>query len=338
MKEIREMKNLLLADFNKNSVRFIFAFRTALLISLSYFVIQYMDLELGKWMMFTIASVSQPYNDTVGGRAKGRILGTIVGVVIYVPLSYIFTSIEYRIIIIAIAVYFMISFKKYSYSISMLTILFLGVVTIEVQNILVFAEDRVFFVALGIVIVLLGNRFILPYSLIKETKILINKYYNCCSEILDKTLLLYKEGGVRAEIRNLIITAKGIENKILLNNTGINSDDIRKFRNESRRLLNNINNVLNRVEYIDRELKRNGYERMINIACMKKEIESKFEDNNLDYILDKYTNNIKKISEKLIYIDVYEMILSKKICKKLKEELIKEGEVNSSKIIHAYKK
>ena len=338
MKEIKEMKNLLLADFNKNSVRFIFAFRTAILISLSYFTIEYFHLELGKWMMFTITSVSQPYNDTVSGRAKGRILGTLVGVLIYLPLSYIFTSIEYRIVIIAIAVYFMISFKRYAYSISMLTILFLGVVTINVQNILVFAEDRLFFVALGIIIVLLGNRFILPYSLRKETGILINKYYNCCSEILDKTLLLYKESGVREEIRNLIITAKGIENKILLNNTGIDSDEIREFRNESRRLLNNINNVLNRVEYIDRELKRNGYERMNNIAIMKREIENEIDEKNLDYILDKYTSSIKKISEKLIYIDVYEMILSKKACEKLKDELIKERRVSNSKTVYVYRK
>ncbi len=338
IKEIKEIKNLLLADFNKNSVRFIFALRTAILISLSYFVIEYFHLELGKWMMFTIASVSQPYNDTVGGRAKGRILGTLIGVAIYLPLSYIFTSIEYRIIIIAVAVYFMISFKKYSYSMSMLTILFLGVVTIDVKNILVFAEDRLIFVALGAIIVLLGNKFILPYSLKKETKILINKYYNCCTEILDKTLLLYKKSGIREEIRNLIITAKGIENKILLNNTEIDSDMIREFRNESRRLLNNINNVLNRVEYVDRELKRSGYERMNNIALMRKEIENELDEENLDNILDKYIKPVKKISEKLIYIDVYEMILSKKACEKLKEELTKEKGTITSKTVYVYKK
>ena len=338
MKEIKEIKNLLWADFNKNSVRFIFAFRTAILISVSYFVIECLHLELGKWIMFTIASVSQPYNDTVWGRAKGRILGTLVGVIIYLPLSYIVTSVEYRIIIIAIAVYFMISFKKYSYSMSMLTVLFLGVVTINIPNIFSFAEDRVLFVALGVVIVLLGNRFILPYSLKKETIILIDKYYNCCTEILDKTLLLYKKSGMREEIRNLIIIAKGIENKILLNNTDIDSDTIREFRNESRRLLNNINSVLNRVEYIDRELKSSGYERMNNIALMREEMENKLEEENLYYILDRYIKPAKKVSEKLIYIDVYEMIISKNICEKLKNELIKKKEGVSSKTVYVYKK
>lgn len=337
MKEIKEIKNLLWADFNKNSVRFIFAFRTAILISVSYFVIECLHLELGKWMMFTIASVSQPYNDTVWGRAKGRIFGTLVGVIIYLPLSYIVTSVEYRIIIIAIAVYFMISFKKYSYSMSMLTVLFLGVVTINIPNIFSFAEDRVLFVALGVVIVLLGNRFILPYSLKKETIILIDKYYNCCTEILDKTLLLYKKSGVREEIRNLIIIAKGIENKILLNNTDIDSDTIREFRNESRRLLNNINSVLNRVEYIDRELKSSGYERMNNIALMREEMENKLEEENLYYILDRYIKPVKKVSEKLIYIDVYEMIISKNICEKLKNELIKKRKVLVQKLYMSIK-
>lgn len=256
-------------------------------------------------MLFTITSVSQPYNDTVEGRAKGRLYGTVAGVLIYLPLSYMFTSVHSRIIIIAIAVYFMISFKKYAYSISMLTILFLGVVTINVPNILAFAESRVLFVALGIVVVLLGNKFIFPYSLEKETRILINKYYNCCNEILDKTLLLYKEDGIREEIRNLIITAQGIENKILLNNTALDSNMIREFRNESRNLLNDIHNVLNRVEYLDSDLRRNGYERMNIIAEMRKEIDNEKDKKNLDNILNKYISSVKKTSEKLIYMDVY---------------------------------
>lgn len=316
-KEIIEAKNLLISDFNRNSVRFIFAFRTALLVSLSYFVIQYFHIELGKWMLFTITSVSQPYNDTVEGRAKGRLYGTIAGVLIYLPLSYIFVSVHSRIIIIAIAIYFMISFKKYAYSISMLTILFLGVVTINVPNILTFAESRILFVALGIVVVLLGNKFIFPYSLEKETRILINKYYNCCNEILDKTLLLYKEDGIREEIRNLIITAQGIENKILLNNTALDSNMIREFRNESRNLLNDIHNVLNRVEYLDSDLRRNGYERMNIIAEMRKEIDNEKDKKNLDNILNKYISSVKKTSEKLIYMDVYEMIVCKNNCEEL---------------------
>ena len=143
---------------------------------------------------------------------------------------------------------------------------------------------------------------------------------------------------MREEIRNLIIIAKGIENKILLNNTDIDSDTIREFRNESRRLLNNINSVLNRVEYIDRELKSSGYERMNNIALMREEMENKLEEENLYYILDRYIKPVKKVSEKLIYIDVYEMIISKNICEKLKNELIKKKEGVSSKTVYIYKK
>lgn len=311
LKEIKEIKKLLIADFNKNSVRFIFAFRTAFLIAFAYFISQYFHLELGKWMVFTITSVSQPYNDTVRGRAKGRFYGTLVGVAIYLPLSYIFTTVESRVVIIAIAVYFMISFKKYAYSISMLTVLFLGVVTIRVPNILLFAWDRIFFVALGIILVLIGNKIIFPYSLEKETKILLKKYYKICDEILEKTLLLYKQEGVREEIRILILTAKGIENKILINNTALDSDKLREFRNEARRLLTNIHNVLNRVEYLNKELKRSGYERMGKIQLMKNEIEKNYKGENLDYILEKYSKSVEKISEKLIYIDVYEMVISR---------------------------
>lgn len=76
-KEIVETKNLLVSDFNRNSVRFIFAFRTALIVSLSYFAMEYFHIQLAKWVIFTITSVSQPYNDTIRSRAKGRIIGTL---------------------------------------------------------------------------------------------------------------------------------------------------------------------------------------------------------------------------------------------------------------------
>ena len=254
-KEIVETKNLLVSDFNRNSVRFIFAFRTALIVSLSYFAIEYFHIQLAKWVIFTITSVSQPYNDTIRNRAKGRLIGTLIGVVIYLPLASTFTTVDERLVIIGIAAYLMILFKDYSYSTAMLTVLFLGVVTIDVTNVITYVADRIIFVALGVVIVLFANRFIFPYSLKKETKALVLKYYNTGNEIIEKTMLLYKEKKVKDDIINLILEAQGFENKILLNNVALDNDLLREFRNNQRILLNNINTILNRVEYCEINLK-----------------------------------------------------------------------------------
>lgn len=320
--EIIGVAKILSADFNRNSVRFIFAFRTAVLISVAYFIVQYFDLALGKWMIFTITSVSQPYNNTVRNRAKGRIIGTLIGAAIYLPLSYIFVAVDARIIIISIAVYFMISFKKYAYITAMLTVLFLGVVTIDVSNVLLYAWDRVFYVALGIIAVLIGNKLIFPYSIEKETKILIKKYHEICNEIMEMSMKVYTVGN-RAEIRNLIISAKGMENKILINNTILDSQTLREFRNEERILLSNIQNILNRIKYTDTTLKENTEQRVKRLGQMKEEIEKSLfmGSKNCRYILGYYCVGIEKLNEKLIYVEFYEMIVAHYRSVKLERKL-----------------
>lgn len=321
--EIKLVKKYLVNDFNSSSVRFIFAFRTALLIAIAYFLIRFLNVPIGKWAIFTITSVSQPYNNTVKNRASGRMLGTLVGVLIYLPLSMIFTTVEARIVIISIAVYFMISFKKYAYSTSMLTILFVGVVTIDVKNILVYAQDRVEFIAIGIIAVLIGNKLIFPYSLEKETKILIKKYYNLSVEILDKTMKLYIQKGTREEIRREIIEAKGLENKIILNNTVLNSDLLRSFRNEERTFLSKMHTTLNRIDYADDALKKSGFFRVANIEKMTKELFIIPIDNSdeLLNVLNKYIKDIDKTSERLIYLEMYEMVKSLRRSEVLMKEL-----------------
>ncbi|MGL4741247.1 MAG: FUSC family protein [Sarcina sp.] len=312
--EFKGVVKLLFQDFNRNSVRFIFAFRTALLVAGAYFIIQFFDLHLGKWMMFTITSVSQPYNNTVRKRAFGRIIGTVIGVIIYVPLSMIFVDKEPRIIIIAIAVYLMISFKDYLYSTAMLTVLFLGVVTIDVRDILLYAGDRVMYIAFGIIAVIIANKIIFPYSFEKETKKLVKDYYNTSTEILEKTMIMYEKKDAREEIKGLIVMAKGIENKMIINNTILDNDKLRGFRNEQRLFIRNIHNVLNRVDYVDSQLAINGEYRLNRIKQMRKELEKVSSDNfeAEEIIVKEYCKDVDTIAEKLIYIDIYEMIKSHK--------------------------
>ena len=218
----------------------------------------------------------------------------------------------------------MILFKDYLYSTAMLTVLFLGVVTIDVTNVITYVADRIIFVALGVVIVLFANRFIFPYSLKKETKALVLKYYNTGNEIIEKTMLLYKEKKVKDDIINLILEAQGFENKILLNNVALDNDLLREFRNNQRILLNNINTILNRVEYCEINLKEAMEHKLKNLNSMRDEIEKELEVNNVDteYILNRYCSLASNTTEKLIYIDVYEMIVAEYKCSRIKDHLI----------------
>ena len=323
-KESKDSIRESIADFNKDSVRFVFAFRTAALIALCYFFLRFFDYPLAKWSLFTITSVSQIYNDTVKARAKGRFFGTVAGVLIYVPLAMIFKDKEPRIIIIAIAVFFMISFKKYAYSIAMLTILFVGIVTINVQDILSYGADRVIYIAIGIVAVLIGNKIIFPYNLKKESKLLINRYQDVCSDMLRKFFDLHTSRSDVNSIKNNIILAKSIENKIIINNVELDSMLLRKYRSNQRLFLNKMHNILNRVEYIDANPSINVSIKMAKLFNMTKELERVSIDNKeeLERIFSKYTSDIKTLEEKVIYMDVYLMVKLNRKSDVIKNEII----------------
>ncbi|MGL4741160.1 MAG: FUSC family protein, partial [Sarcina sp.] len=114
LRDYIDLEKNLFKDFRRGSSRFTFAFRTALLISLSYFFITLFHIEMGKWIIFTIVSISQPYYDVTKQKAFQRLRGTIIGGVIFTILGLMFTTFNERLIIIFIAIYFVIAFTDYS--------------------------------------------------------------------------------------------------------------------------------------------------------------------------------------------------------------------------------
>lgn len=67
------------AALDVSAVRVIYALRVALLLAAFSLVVRLLALPHGKWLMFTLASVSLPFADDVGAKAKKRVMATIVG-------------------------------------------------------------------------------------------------------------------------------------------------------------------------------------------------------------------------------------------------------------------
>ncbi|MGL4848075.1 MAG: FUSC family protein [Clostridium sp.] len=304
--DIKESFKIIKEDFNVNSVRFIFSFRTALLISVIYFIIQRYHIDYGKWIIFTIASVSQPYNETVKNRAKERIIGTLIGASIYYGLSFILTSEGERIIIILVAIYLYIHFKTYMKNVMMITIMFLGLATLTTVNTTNATEWRIFFIIVGSIIVVLGNKFIFPYNFKKETNVLLNKYIACCDKAFLNIFNLYENKLERNKIKNLILQARGLENKIILNNTLVENKNIMYLIKNERIIINCIQNIFNLSEHYDITLRINGKLRMETIKVL---VYNKLNGENLN--LSDYLKKTDEIDEKLIYKDMYEVTIAK---------------------------
>lgn len=60
-------------------VRFFYALRTALLLAVLSAVVLGTKLPHGRWLLFTVASLSLPYADDVGAKTKKRIAATVIG-------------------------------------------------------------------------------------------------------------------------------------------------------------------------------------------------------------------------------------------------------------------
>lgn len=329
VKETVVFGEILKSHFTKDSVRFTFAFRTALVISVTYFLIEFFKVPHGSWIIYTIASVSQPYNDSLKNRGIDRVLGTTKGAIYFLILFTIFKGNIERYAILLIATYLNSFMTSYNRQITTITILILGLANMSIPDPILLSLDRIYLIIIGVIITLISGKFILPYYLSKETKVLIESYYDLSIEILDKLMGITKFKDNRLEIQNSILLSKCIERKIKINNRALDSKVLHDFINEERYLFIKIQSMINRVEYDDVSLMKNRDERLESLNKIRSFMKEYYKEHEVvdiavvpDYI-KKYFDNANTTSEKLIYRDLFEVLASVRTCEKLKSKLLK---------------
>ncbi|MGL5068328.1 MAG: FUSC family protein [Sarcina sp.] len=316
-------KNLF-RDFRKGSSRFTFSFRTALLMSITYFFVSYFNLKHGSWALYTIVSISQPYYDITKQKGFDRLRGTVIGAIIFTIANLIFTGFNERLIMIFIAIYFVICLVNYSKRIVATTVMSLMIVSISTNgHMLLVTWDRFFYVLVGILIVIIGSLLILPYKLETEIKDLSDIYYKTCNDALISLLHIYDDDEKRQEIDNLILKGHNIESKIAVKNSAYDIKILNDYISEGTMILENIHKIINRVSYYDTNLLSNRFERTIRLNYMKKDIDSikNLEFASPESIMNKYFKDIKNKSELLIYKDMFDILLASRRLTYLKDKI-----------------
>ncbi|MGL4991830.1 MAG: FUSC family protein [Sarcina sp.] len=324
--DLLEFFKILKGHFNTNSVRFTFAFRTALTISTTYFLIQYFHIQHGSWIIYTIASVSQPYNDTLNKRGFHRVKGTVLGAILFMILFTIFRNQFERYIILMLTVYVNSFMKTYDKQITYITLLVLGLASMTDPNATILSFTRIYLVIIGVIITLVSGKIIFPYYISKETRYLICQYHSISELVIDKLLSITKDEKNRQEIKNQILLAKSIENKILINNTALDNKLLSKFLYEERYLLIKVQSILNRIEYADLSLQDNRDYRLEKLNEMRQKLSSLKEEELLNEEIPQslipYFIETKKTSEFLIYRDILEILINANTCTNLKEQIL----------------
>lgn len=298
--------------FNRNSLRFTFAFRIALLVSLGAFVVDYFDLYKGKWMVFTLSSVVQPYIESSETKMIDRIKGSLIGILIFELLFHIIPSMEVKMLIAFTCGYIGFYFKDYSKKMIFMTVFALSMgATNNDFNILSF--DRLKFILIGCVIAFIANRIIFPYKIKDVTKNLVKKSVelnNSLATILENLNINNLDSH---NLRETILTNRLTNDKININNNTILSDSIGNFLNSERIVMSNLRVFKssiknNRIKNLDISNVCNEMQRYINGDLSK------------DYIIKNF-DNLSERDDKLIFMNIYEIFRNIDNAKKYANEI-----------------
>lgn len=218
-----------------NTVRFSYALRLGLCVSLAIFIMDYFKIYEARWMVYTVFALIQPYYEDSKVRSRKRFRGTLLGGMIAGVLFSVFHSPLMKTAIIGLAGYLDGFTKSYDQKIICITVCALGAasITANIGGQLFF---RLLFLCLAIIVAYIANKLILPYSLEKANNDLMIMG-DSVIDYINREFKLYKKGENNYHtIENLYIIASLIENKLIINN----SKDSSKFASKKEKKVDRI--------------------------------------------------------------------------------------------------
>lgn len=222
-KELKSLRKI-------GSLKWNFAIKSSLMLSIGYFIVTFLNLPEGKWVLFTIAVVSLPYTEQINKKGRDRVIGTIVGVIAF---DLIFTFIHYKPILVGfliISVFCMLSIKDYSKKAIFITFMSLSMANFALGNpfktYYVLSLERLGFVIIGSLIPYIIAA-IFPYKLVDKTeelkKDLVTLVYKMEESVKDRGMI-FKERYKR--IIKLAAIMKYTCNKLYFNNIQLQSEKV----------------------------------------------------------------------------------------------------------------
>lgn len=221
-------KNVFKEYFNVNSIRFKFAIRMSITLTIALLVGEFLGFYKIIWAIITIMSIMQPYYEDTITKARDRIKGNILAILITGIIINIVDNKFITILILICSLYLLYGFKEY-YKISLFAAVASICVSSLTENINVLIFLRIIYVIDGVILVLVANKVIFPYrlkdgvrQLVKKIK-LYNKYV-----IEDSRDYLNNNENIN-NIRDVIIHLMLLMQKLNLRNMQYGDDKINQF-------------------------------------------------------------------------------------------------------------
>ena len=213
-----KMINVHKKEFYTKSVKFSYAIRVSLGITISAFIADYFKFPEGRWIYFTAFAIIIPIYELSKKKLKDRMFATLVGGVIIVLLFTIFKNVLVRMLIIMAAGYLRAYTSTYRYGTIYTTICAIGAAAMTGGEV-VLTIDRIVFVIFGTIIAIIINRFVLPVRMKDANKELLGTYRGVLYKMLNEVY----EGAINKnnnthEMDTLLLVTTMIEERLVANN------------------------------------------------------------------------------------------------------------------------
>ena len=226
-------------NIKRDSIKFSYAMRLAIGITLAGFITDIFHLSEGRWIMFTVLSLIVPVYELSKQKVKDRLFATVVGGIIIMFLFGVFQDLTIRTLILILAGYIASYLVSYRYSTICVTVSAVGAVAL-MGNAQVFTLNRILLVCVGAVIATLLNKFVYPFTVEDHNRELKKMYKETIDEMFKVIYEVAQGREGKHRIKNLIIVASLIEERLKLNNQIVVDEKVESLEKERGLLITNI--------------------------------------------------------------------------------------------------
>jgi uncharacterized membrane protein YccC len=204
------------ARVSLNALSLSYAFRLAFAITSCAFLVGFFHLEHGNWLLFTVSSLTYPFYELSRQKTGLRLVGTCIGGVLVVLLFSVLQLQQAVALVMIVSLFLtMVYMNQYVYTMIFSTITAISSLVL-IDNAASLSLERVGYVLIGGLAVLLLSRFVLPYTE-KDAATDLLKLYD------DILLTFFQDLGRAASytadfnsrIMNLLLTTTLIEDKLM---------------------------------------------------------------------------------------------------------------------------
>lgn len=233
--DIERVKNLVKSNYKKGYIRMNFALRLSIVLTISLFVGDILEFYKIIWVSITIMSVMQPYYEDTLKRSKERLKGNLIGIILIIAVLSLTTTPIVPIIILIVSLYLTYAFNEYSKLSTFTTLASMSIASLSAptgEN----AIYRIFYVLIGLLIVVLSNRYLFPYKLESGVKELIRKLLNY-DKLLIEEIQGMKDNYNSKRMRDLIILSTLTAEKLNMRNLQLKNKEVEKVIEENNKLI-----------------------------------------------------------------------------------------------------